>query len=131
MTRGILDTCVLIDLHADAVSTDALPDEQAITSLSLGELSFGVVVAPTATDRLDRQTRLDHYRDLFRNATIPYDTAAAMLFGLVVNSVLERGKGSIRRRTVDLQMAAIAVAHQLPLYTVNHTDFQGITGLTV
>lgn len=131
MSRGILDTSVLIDLHVGAVSTDSLPDEQAITSLSLGELSFGVAVASTAADRLDRQARLDRYRELFRDATIPYDTHAAMLYGLVVGSVLEHGKRAIRRRTVDLQIAAIAVARQLPLYTVNYTDLQGVAGLDV
>lgn len=131
MSRGILDTCVLIDLHLGLVSTDGLPDEQAITSLSLGELGFGVAVAPTDEDRLDRQARLDRYRELFRSSTIPYDADAAMLYGLVVGSILEHGKQAIRRRTVDLQIAAIAVARQLPLYTVNHADFQGITGLEV
>ena len=131
MTRGILDTCVLIDLHVGVVSTGALPDEQAITSLSIGELGFGVAVAASDKDRLDRQARLDHYRELFRNSTIPYDAEAAMLYGLVVGSVLGRGKQAIRRRTVDLQMAAIAVARQLPLYTVNHADFDGIAGLEI
>lgn len=131
MSRGILDTCVLIDLHVGAVSTGALPDEQAITALSLGELSFGVAVAATTADRLDRQARLDRYRELFRGATFPYDADAAMLFGLVVSSIREHGKGAIRRRTVDLQIAAIAIAHQLPLYTVNHTDFEGIAALDV
>lgn len=130
-TRGILDTSVLIDLHVGAVSTDALPDEQAITSLSLGELGFGVVVASTDEARLDRQARLDHYRELFRGNTIPYDAEAALLFGRVVGSVLGSGKQAIRRRTVDLQMAAIAVSRQVPLYTVNHADFQGIAGLEV
>lgn len=131
MSRGILDTCVLIDLHVGAVSADALPDEQAITALSLGELGFGVAVATTDRDRLDRQVRLDHYRDLFRDTTLPYDAQAAMLFGMVVAGVLAEGKHAIRRRTVDLQMAAIAVARQLPLYTVNHADFDGIAGLEV
>jgi toxin FitB len=131
MSRGILDTCVLIDLHVGTISTDALPDEQAITSLSLGELGFGVAVAPTDKDRLDRQARLTHYRELFRNSTIPYDADSAMLFGLVVGALLERGKQAIRRRTIDLQIASIAVHHQLALYTVNHVDFEGIAGLEV
>ena len=121
----------MIDLHVGAVSTDVLPDEQAITALSLGELGFGVAVAPTEKDRLDRQARLDHYREIFRNSTIPYDAEAAMLYGLVVGSSLQHGKHAIRRRPVDLQMAAIAVARQLPLYTVNHADFEGIAGLQV
>lgn len=131
MTRGILDTSVLIDLHNGAVQPDALPDEQAITSLSLGELGFGVAVASNAQVRLDRQSRLDFYRDRFRHSTIPYDADAALLFGLIVTSVLGSGKRAIRRRTVELQMAAIAVSRQVPLYTVNHADFHGIIGLEV
>lgn len=131
MTRGILDTCVLIDLHLGAVSVDALPDEQAITSLSLGELGFGVAVASTDDDRADRQARLDHYRDLFRSSTFPYDADAAMQYGRVIASVLRHGKQAIRRRSVDLQIAAVAVRRQVPLYTVNHRDFEGIAGLDV
>lgn len=130
-TRGILDTCVLIDLHVGRVSEEGLPDEHAITSLSLGELGFGVAVAPTDQDRRDRQTRLDRYRELFRASTIPYDTEAAMLFGLVVGSVLDGGKHAVRRRTIDLQIACVAISRHLPLYTVNHADFTGITGLDV
>lgn len=131
MSRGILDTCVLIDLHVGSVSVESLPDEQAITALSLGELGLGVAVAPTDRDRLDRQARLDLYRELFRNSTLPYDADAAMLFALVAGSLLARGRQAIRRRTVDLQMAAIAISRQLPLYTVNHADFAGIAGLEV
>lgn len=131
MTRGILDTSVLIDLHVGAVSIDALPDEQAITSLSIGELGFGVAVAPNDRVRLDRQARLDYFRETFRASTFPYDGDAALLFGRVVGSVLGSGKQAIRRRTVDLQIAAIAVSRQIPLYTVNHRDFGGIAGLDV
>lgn len=131
MTRGILDTSVLIDLHDGAVSDDALPDEQAITSLSLGELGFGVAVATDGRVRIDRQARLDYYREKFRDSTIPYDAEAAMLFSRLVESVLGSGKRAISRRTIDLQMAAIAVSRQIPLYTVNHADFAGIAGLEV
>lgn len=131
MTRGILDTSVLIDLHVGAVSTAVLPDEMAITSLSLGELGFGVAVAANDWVRTDRQARLDHYRETFRDNTIPYDADAAMLFGRVVGSLLGCGKHAIRRRTIDLQIAAVAVSRQIPLYTVNHRDFDGIVGLDV
>lgn len=131
MSRGILDTCVLIDLHVGAVSPDDLPDEQAITTLSIGELGFGVAVAGTVEDRVDRQARLAHFRELFRDSTLSYDVDAALLFGQVVGSILASGKQALRRRTVDLQIAAIAVSRRAPLYTVNHADFDGIAGLEV
>jgi predicted nucleic acid-binding protein len=37
----------------------------------------------------------------------------------------------VRARSYDAMIAAIAIAHGLPLYTANPDDFRGIDGLEV
>jgi tRNA(fMet)-specific endonuclease VapC len=68
----------------------------------------------------------------FAQAIFPYDSAAARVLGGVMAAALERGSTS-RAQVSDFQIAAIAIANRLPLYTANETcnvaDFEGIDGL--
>lgn len=128
MTVGILDTCVVIALgHVDA---GELPDEQAITTVTLGELTVGPLIAADTAERARRQARLQAVEHHFADAILPYDQAAARAFGIVMAGAIERGRRS-RARVSDYQIAAIAIANQLPLYTIDVDDFAGIDGLDV
>jgi tRNA(fMet)-specific endonuclease VapC len=64
----------------------------------------------------------------FAQAIFPYDSAAARAFGGVMAAALERGR-TPQARVSDFQIAAIAIANRLPLYTCNVADFEGINGL--
>lgn len=126
MSAGILDTCVVIAL--EQVDPAELPDEQAITTVTLGELTVGPLIARDAFERARRQVRLQAVEHQFADSMLPYDQAAARAFGMVMAGAIERGRRS-RARVSDFQIASIALAHQLALYTVNVDDFEGIDGL--
>ena len=59
---------------------------------------------------------------------LPFDGMAARAYGDVVGALRRAGRRE-RARTMDLLIAATAVAHGLALYTVNPSDFAGIDGL--
>jgi predicted nucleic acid-binding protein len=61
---------------------------------------------------------------------IPFDDRAARAFGRVAASLRAAGR-TVRARSYDAMIAAIALAHDLPLYTANPDDFAGIDGLEV
>jgi tRNA(fMet)-specific endonuclease VapC len=126
MTAGILDTNVVIALGAIAAAE--LPDQQAITKITLGELSVGPLIASDPLERARRQARLQAVEHEFADAMLPYDVLAARAFGTVMAAALARGRSS-RARVSDFQIAAIALSTGLPLYTVNAADFAEIDGL--
>jgi len=55
-SRGVLDTSVLID-H-DQIAADQLPDESAITAVTLAELAAGPHATENKDERARRQDRL-------------------------------------------------------------------------
>jgi len=126
MNAGILDTCVVIALGQ--IDPGELPDEQAITTITLGELSVGPLIAGDPAERARRQAQLQAAEHAFADAMLPYDSAAARSFGAVMAGAIEGGRPS-RGRISDYQIAAIALANGLPLYAVNVDDFDGIRGL--
>jgi hypothetical protein len=128
MRAGILDTSVVVALGQ--LDPAELPDEQAITTVTLGELSVGSLIATDAAERARRQARLQAVEHDFGEAMLPYDAGAARAFGAVMAGALARGRSS-RARVSDFQIAAIALVNQLPLYTINVSDFDGIEGLDV
>ena len=65
---------------------------------------------------------------LVGTAVVPSDRLAARAYGDVVAGLRRVGRHE-RVRTLDLLIAATAVAHGLALYTVNPSDFVGIDGL--
>ena len=122
MSVGLLDTSVVIDWDDPAVST-ALPDEAAISAVTLAELTAGPHLASGGEERARRQARLQQVEATFD--PIVFDAAAARSYGQVVAAVVEIGR-SHRRRVADLLIAATAHANGLPLYTRNPDDFDGL-----
>ncbi|MFI5261204.1 MAG: type II toxin-antitoxin system VapC family toxin [Candidatus Limnocylindrales bacterium] len=128
MSAGLIDTSVVID-WADPAVMAALPDEVAVSSITLAELAAGPHLASEPAERARRQATLQQAEALFE--PLPFDRAAARSYGLVVAAVAAAGR-SHRRRVADLLIASIAVANGLPLYTRNPADFEGLeTLLTV
>ncbi|HEY7439529.1 MAG TPA: type II toxin-antitoxin system VapC family toxin [Acidimicrobiia bacterium] len=125
MPPGLLDTSVVIDWD-DPPLRDALPDEVAISAVTLAELAAGPHVADTAAEAARRQARLQQVEATFE--PLPFDARAARSFGQVVAAVVDRGR-SPRRRVADLLIAATAHANDLPLYTRNPDDFAGLDEL--
>jgi hypothetical protein len=123
--RGLVDTSVVIDLGR--VQSDALPDELAIAAVTLAELAAGPHATDDPAERARRQERLQRVEATFD--AIPFDSAAARAYGRVYAEVAAAGRKARGRRAVDLLIAATAVAAELPLYTRNPSDFDGLTGV--
>jgi tRNA(fMet)-specific endonuclease VapC len=125
--QGILDTStvILLEKLADAKT---LPAEPLITAVTLAELSVGPLVAKGESERVARQTQLQQAEADFK--PLPFDADAARAFGSVAASLRRAGRKTTAR-TYDAMIAATAVANDLPVYTCNPTDFNGIDGLDV
>lgn len=125
---GLLDTCVVIEMAHPAFDHGVLPRESVISSVTLGELSAGPLLAPDPAEASARLRVLQAAEEVYGASVVPYDAAAARVFGSVVIDVVQRGR-SHRSRVSDLQIAAIAIANSWPLYTINVDDFAGIRNL--
>ena len=125
--RGLLDTSTVI-LLTRIRDAAALPDEPAISTVTLAELSVGPLVATTEQERARRQAHLQQAEADFH--PLPFDAPAARTFGQVAASLRRSGRKATAR-AYDAMIAAIAIANDLPVYTCNPTDFDGIEGLRV
>jgi hypothetical protein len=124
---GLLDTSTVI-LLSKLSDTAPLPEVPRISAITLAELGVGPLVATSETDRRRRQAHLQQMEaDL---APIPFDAAAARAFAGVAASLRRAGRKP-SARAYDALIAAIAIANDLPLYTVNPADFAGIDELVV
>ncbi|MBO0679107.1 type II toxin-antitoxin system VapC family toxin [Mycolicibacterium sp. S2-37] len=125
MAAGLLDTSVVVDWHDPSI-LDSLPDEMAISAVTVAELAAGPLLAGTPVEAAKRQSRLQEVESLME--PIPFDANAARSYGLVVAAVV-RGGLKPRSRFADLLIAASAHANGLDLYTRNVHDFLGLEGL--
>ena len=126
-TRGILDTSTLV-LMRRLPSSAPLPAVPLITAITLAELSVGPLVASTPEERAARQAVLQEAEADF--VPLPFDADAARAFGPVAASLRRAGR-TTAARAYDALIAAIALAHGLPIYTCNPAIFVGIDGLDV
>jgi len=118
-TQGVLDTSVVID-H-DLIDAALLPDEAAISAITLAELAAGPHATENKDERARRQDRLQ-----WAAATwdpLPFDSEAARMYGRVFAAARTSGQSG-RSRVADLLIAATAAANGLPLYTRNPADFR-------
>ena len=123
-TRGLLDTSVVID-H-DVIDSQLLPDESAISSVTLAELAAGPHATDDKDERARRQDRLQ-----WATATwdpLPFDAEAARVYGRMFAASRAAGQSS-RSRLADLLIASTAAANNLPVYTRNPDDFHALTGI--
>jgi tRNA(fMet)-specific endonuclease VapC len=125
--RGILDTSTLI-LLGRLRDPSALPVEPLITAVTLAELTVGPLVVRESAERARRQAHLQQAEADF--VALPFDEEAARAFGSVATSLRSGGK-KVAARGYDALIAAIAIANDLPLYTCNPADFEGIDRLEV
>src|SRR5256885_7709162 len=109
--RAILDTSVII-----GTNIAPLQGELAISSATVAELHFGVLVARDMAKRAERLRRLTVVQRDFD--ALPIDDAVAASYGQLTAAVVAVGRQP-RARTMDLLIAATAHAHDARLYTRN------------
>lgn len=117
-TRGVLDTSVLID-H-DKIDSGLLPDESAISAVTLAELAAGPHATESKDERARRQDRLQWATSTWD--PLPFDAECARMYGRTFAAARAAGQSS-RARLADLLIASTAAANGLPLYTRNPSDF--------
>ena len=125
--EGLLDTSVVLLLSA-LDDPEALPEFPLASAITLAELSVGPLVARSDAERAARQAVLQQFEADFD--PLPFDDRAARAFGRVAASLRGAGR-KVRARSTNAMIAAIAIAHGLPLFTANPDDFRGIDGLEV
>jgi hypothetical protein len=125
--EGLLDTSTLLLLPRIG-DPSVLPDVPLISAITLAELSVGPLVTDDAAERARRLAQIQQAEADFD--PLPFDSAAARAFAQVASSLRRSGRKPAAR-ALDAQIAAIAVANGLPLYTCNPADFSGIDGLVV
>jgi predicted nucleic acid-binding protein len=126
--RGLLDTSVFIASESGrALDEASLPEQGAISPITIAELHVGVLAAKDVDVRARRLATLEAVADV---ETLPIDNAVAAAWALLRVHLAE----SERRVNVnDLWIAATALAHDLPVVTQDD-DFepiQGVSGLEV
>jgi predicted nucleic acid-binding protein len=131
--QGLLDTSILILRRW--IDAAELPDEMAISTVTLAELSAGPhQVRPNSEqDRYDEHEERARRTEALQRAEsefdpIPFDAEAARVYGRVTAAVITSGRKP-RRRIADLMIAATAIAQGLPIYTTNPGDYAGLEKL--
>ncbi|MEN8649499.1 type II toxin-antitoxin system VapC family toxin [Streptomyces sp. 21So2-11] len=121
LPRGLLDTCVVIDLQV--IDPGCLPVEAAVSSIVLAELAQEVGMTRDPVEMMTRAQRLADVEAEF--AAVPFDREAARRFGTLVALTVKANRDP-RPRRMDLMIAATAAAQGLPLFTRNADDFKGL-----
>jgi predicted nucleic acid-binding protein len=124
-TRGLVDTSVLIDL--EQLDAGSLPAELAVSAITMAELATGPHATTDPEERARRQDRLQRAEATFD--ALPVDANVARAYGRIYAAVMGTGRKARGARSLDLLIAATAVASDLPLYTRNPDDFRGIEAL--
>jgi predicted nucleic acid-binding protein len=112
VTRGLADTSVFIARESGrAVSTAALPEELAISVITIGELRAGVLVA---NDLRTRDRRLNTLTAALALDPLPVDDSVAEAWARL--RVLLRDAGQ-RMSVNDSWIAATAIGLGVPVVT--------------
>ena len=131
VSRGLLDKSVFIAADTGRLlAADRLPEESAVSVVTLAELYAGVLVARDTQTRARRMATLEMLADV---QTLAVDDEVAKIWARLRVELAEAG----RRRRInvnDLWIAATAVRHGVPVVVTRDDDFaarEGLTGVTV
>lgn len=122
MSRAVLDTSVLIAQEQSRPLAHALPDEVAISVVSIAELEVGVLVAGDQRTRAQRLRTLSEVRATA--AALPIDERTASAYARLASSVLLAGR---KPRIHDTWIAASALVNDAEVWTqdADFSDFAG------
>lgn len=125
MSRGLADTSVFIARESGRpLDVAAIPDELAVSAITIGELRAGVLVAE---DTAVRALRLATLTEAMALQPVPIDDEVAGQWATL--RVLLRDQGQ-RMPVNDSWIAATAMALTVPVVTQD-ADYPEIAGLQV
>ena len=120
--RGLLDTSVFVG-QEQRRELGPLPDEAAISVMTIAELHVGVLLARGQRVRAQRLRTLARVEHAFE--PLPVDDLVARAFAEIV---AEARRDRRQPRVVDALIAATAVANDLPLFSQDR-DFGLMPGV--
>src|SRR5680860_62775 len=128
MSRALLDTSVFVAEEQGRPLARALPEEVAVSVVTLAELETGVLMAKDDDARATRMQTLVSVRE--RAAGIPADQKVASAYARLASAALRRGK---KPRVQDTWIAATAVVHGAEVWTqdADFTEFDGVAVVRV
>ena len=119
--RGILDTSVFIAGEgARPLAVERLPDEAAVSVVTIAELALGVHMAVDVDVRAKRLATLRAVQATY--VALPIDEEVAAAFAELVASARQAGH---RPKVQDTWIAATARAHAAAVYTQDR-DFDDL-----
>jgi predicted nucleic acid-binding protein len=122
----VLDTSVFIaGEQGRQLDSERLPDEAAISVVTLAELELGVHMAQSESVRARRLATLRALHATY--LALPVDEPVASAFAELVAAARREGR---RPKVQDAWIAATALAHQAALYTQD-SDFDALPGVDV
>lgn len=125
MSRGIADTSVLIARESGRrLATSDVPDELAISVITLGELRAGVLAA---VDLPTRDRRLATLSAALTLDAVPIDQGVAEAWASLRVTLRERQK---RMPVNDSWIAATAMSLGIPIVTQDD-DYVEVSGLEI
>lgn len=125
MTRGLADTSVFVARESGrAIRQDLLPDEIAVSVITVGELRAGVLAARDVESRDRRLFTLTHVLGL---EPIPIDMTVADAWARLRILLRDSGK---RMPVNDSWIAATAMSLDIPVITQDD-DYVDLSGLPV
>lgn len=120
MSRAVLDTSVLIAREQARPLNRPLPDDVAISVVSIAELEVGVLMAHDAGTRGRRLRTLTEVRSL--SGALPIDERTASAYARLAANVLGEGR---KPRVHDTWIAATALVNNAEVWTqdADFSDF--------
>jgi predicted nucleic acid-binding protein len=121
--KGLLDTSVFIALESGrSLDEQRIPEESAVSVVTLAELQAGVLAAADVDVRARRLATLDALSDI---ELIDIDESAARAWARMRVHLAESGR---RVNVNDLWIAAVAASRGLPVVTQDD-DFGPVVGV--
>lgn len=120
--RALLDTSAILDLKA--LPDDQLPESITVSMISVAELQRGLYVGSPA-QRVARRAHYQAIRTLID--IVPLTEEATYYFGQLCGVEVSNGR-TPKARTLNLLIAATAIAEGVPLVTCNPRDFAAAEG---
>jgi predicted nucleic acid-binding protein len=121
--KGLLDTSVFIALESGRpLDEQRIPEETAVSVVTLAELQAGVLAAADVDVRARRLATLDAVNDI---ELIDIDESAARAWAQMRVHLAESGR---RVNVNDLWIAAVAASRGIPVVTQDD-DFDPVAGV--
>ena len=112
MAGAMLDTSIFVAVEQGRGLARALPDEVAVSTITLAELELGVLLAADPDTRSQRLGTLTRVRE--QTAGLPADARVASAYARLAASEIAAGR---RPRMHDTWIAATALVHGVPVWT--------------